>query len=685
MGHIILIASVVVQFLAALVAIRLAARRPSRAWLFLALAIGLMAVRRGFTLAGAFDANRAIDPGAEAIALLISALMFVGLIGLMRRRRHAEDGATADRVPEFATRRLSTTAMTMGLLGVLGSVVVGLYAYRASSSAVIRGIHRNMLNLAQSLSELAASHIEGGDVDGAVAELRAHWNAFGRAESHSELCIVRRNGQVVLDTSSPESEGELMPERELTLVGGEVVSIAEIAAGRQSAVGWTPIRGGERQFAAMVYSEPLDCLICLAVSASAVEDDVRAAAIPWAVALAVATVILLPVSLVLFHRAYAASQRLVEDKNRQLAERERRFRQIVEQMPVMMEARDEKGSIVVWNRECERVTGYAADELIGNAKAWELLYPEAGYRNRMFDEWRQRGEDYREWEWETTCKDGKVRTIAWSNCSMMFPVTGWSTWGVGVDVTRRREAEFAARDSMAQLARFDRLRSLGEMATGIAHELNQPLTAITNYAQGGLRRLADGIVDAATFQPALREISGQAYRAADIIKRLRGYVGGGVPRCELADLNEIVRTVVSLFEPESRLSRMGVSLALCASLPPVMVERVQIQQVLVNLMRNAVDAMNHLEPPNRRLEIATAAAPDDFVEVSVRDFGRGLDAKELEFALDPFFTTKADGLGMGLAISRSIIAAHDGTLSVDRDCEIGAVFRCRLPAISRSK
>ena len=685
MGYTVLIASVVVQLLAALAAIRLAARRPSWAWFLVATAIGLMAVRRVFTLASAVAADRAIDLGAEAIALLLSTLMFVGLTGLLRRLGRPEDEDTKKQPTEFAHRRLSATAMTLGMLAAIGSVVVGLYAYRASSTAVVRGIHRNMSIHARSLGEFAGSQVEGGDIDKAVATLRDHWKAVGRAESHRELCVARRSGEVVLSTVSPESEGELISDLTLTLIGGDKVSVGEIAHRREDATGWMTTPDGGRQIVAIVYVEPLDCLVCLHIPASEVDDDIKAAAIPWAVALVLSTVILLPVSLVLFHRAYAVSQRLIEDKNRQLEEREQRLRQIVEHMPVMMDALDGQGAIVVWNRECERVTGYAADEIIGNAKAWELLYPDAAYRSRMLEEWARRGADYREWEWEITCKDGMVRRIAWSNCSMMFPIPGWSGWRIGVDITERREAERAARSSMAQLGRLGRLRSLGEMATGIAHELNQPLTAIANYAQGGMRRLEGGIVDADTFQPVLREISGQAYRAADIIKRLRGFVGAGLPRREPADLNEIVRTVVNLFEPESQLRKMDVSLGLYSSLPQVLVERVQIQQVLVNLMQNGVDAMHDLEPRDRRLEIATALAPNDFVEVSVRDFGRGLDAKDLEFALDPFFTTSANGLGMGLTVCRSIIAAHDGTLTVDRDCEIGAVFRFRLPTISRSE
>jgi len=684
MGHVVLIASVVLQILAALVAIRLAVVRPSRAWFLVATAVGLMAVRRGFTLVSALDSGSAIDTGAETIALLISALMVSGLFSVLRGVRPADASDSALDTPHVQPSRLSNTAMVLGVLAMLASVVVGLYAYRASRNAVVKGVQANMLRFAHSLANLAGSHVKNGDIDAGIAALKDHWTAFDQSETPGDLCIIRRNGEVVLNTEDPESVGQAMPVCEVTLLNGETLSTVDVAERGLEVAGWVDSPGGGRQIAAFAISEPLDSLICLHVPASVVEGDVHATAIPWAVALVLATVVLLPVSLILFHRAYAVSQRLIEEKNRLLSEREERLRSVVEQMPVMMNALDQDGNIVLWNRECERVTGYSADEIIGNPKAWELLYRDADYCRRLQDERRERGNDYRDWEWETTCKDGKVRRIAWSNCSMQFPVTGWSTWSIGVDVTWRRESELAARERMAQLARLERLRSVGELATGIAHELNQPLTAIANYAQGGARRLEGGKVDADTLRPVMSEIATQAHRAADIIRTLRGFVGGVVPRLEPANLNEIVNAVVDLFEPHAHMRKMGISLDLCSSLPLVMVERVQIQQVLVNLVRNSIDAMDGIEPEDRRLEIATTIVPNGFVEVSVRDSGCGLDKKALEFALDPFFTTKAGGLGMGLPISRSIIEAHDGVFIVDTDCKVGAVFRFRLPTITRS-
>lgn len=681
----ILIASVVVQILAAIVAIRLCCRHPYRSSFLAAFAMGLMAVRRGFTLVTAIDVDRAIDPGTETIELLISALLLGGLLGLQRRFSRVPIGLEPQGNDDRAHHRLGTTATTIGVLAALGSTVVGMYAYQASRRAVVTGVQRNMLRLAESLAGLAESHLTGDNVESAIATLQDHWDAFGQSGAGSELCIVRQSGEVVLDTASPQNVGKNVSQRLLTVAQGREVSMGEIGERQQSVTGWATLPDGRRQIAAMAFSRPLRCLVCLHVPISDVEVNVRAAAVPWVLGLGLTMVVLLPISLYLFHRAFATSQRLIEAKNRELAEREERLRRIVEHMPVMMDALDEHGNIVLWNPECERVTGYAPDDIIGNAQAWELLYPDPEYREELLKEWLQTEERRRDWECRTTCKDGNVRIIAWSDCPMPFPVAEWTRWRVGIDITRRREAELATRGNMAQIARLERLRSLGELASGIAHEINQPLTAIANYAQGGLRRLDSGGLDEAGLQTVMTEIASQTYRAADIIKRLRTFVGGGAPQPERADLNEIVQTVAALFEPEAQLRKIEISLELFSALPPVMVERVQIQQVLVNLMQNAVNAMLDCEPQRRRIRVTTAPAPDNFVRASVRDFGCGLDEKALEFARDPFFTTESDRFGMGLAVSRSIIEAHDGTLSVDPDCEVGAVFSFTLPAIERSE
>jgi PAS domain S-box-containing protein len=128
------------------------------------------------------------------------------------------------------------------------------------------------------------------------------------------------------------------------------------------------------------------------------------------------------------------------EMDRRLRQDEERLRQIIQTMPVMMDAFDENGLVVVWNQECEIVTGFSAKEIIGNPHAMQLLYPDDAYRKRRIEEWDERGNDYRNWEWDITCKSGETRTIAWSNVSEMFPIPGWAMWGIGIDVTERKLA-----------------------------------------------------------------------------------------------------------------------------------------------------------------------------------------------------------------------------------------------------
>ena len=144
-----------------------------------------------------------------------------------------------------------------------------------------------------------------------------------------------------------------------------------------------------------------------------------------------------------------------------LQQNEARLRTIVENMPIMMDALDEKGNIIAWNRECERITGYAAEEIIGNPLAWESLYPDPEYLKLMRAEWKKRGNNYQSWEWDLTSKSGEIRTISWSNRSDLYPITGWSSWGVGVDVTEVRQAEAALRESQKSLAKAQEIACLG--------------------------------------------------------------------------------------------------------------------------------------------------------------------------------------------------------------------------------
>lgn len=149
-----------------------------------------------------------------------------------------------------------------------------------------------------------------------------------------------------------------------------------------------------------------------------------------------------------------------EEMREQIEQSEQRLQRVLESMPVMMNAFDEEGNIQVWNQECERVTGYTASEIVGNSKAMEMLYPEPNYRRKMLAEWQKRPDDYRNWEWQITSKDGTVKTVAWSNLSQRFPIPGWATWGIGVDVTQRLRNQ----EILSRFAFYDSLTGLPNRA-----------------------------------------------------------------------------------------------------------------------------------------------------------------------------------------------------------------------------
>jgi len=248
------------------------------------------------------------------------------------------------------------------------------------------------------------------------------------------------------------------------------------------------------------------------------------------------------------------------------------------------------------------------------------------------------------------------------------------------DITERKYAEEQARQRQAELAHVARVSTMGEMATGLAHELNQPLAAIVSYAKGCIRRMRSGSAEEGDLLGALEQISRQAVRASEIIRRLRRFVRRGPPRRDRVGVNDLVREAVAFAEPESQQREIPVRLRLEQNLPAVEVDRIQVEQVILNLIRNGFEAIGGSETPERVVDIRTAADGAHRVHVAVSDSGRGLSADIAGRVFDQFFSTKRDGLGMGLSISKSIIEAHGGRLWATPNREWGTTFEFSLPA-----
>jgi two-component system sensor kinase FixL len=231
------------------------------------------------------------------------------------------------------------------------------------------------------------------------------------------------------------------------------------------------------------------------------------------------------------------------------------------------------------------------------------------------------------------------------------------------------------------MLQVSRLATIGEMASGVAHELNQPLTAIANYAQACDRLLSRPGFSLDDIRTAMREIAGQAVRAGDILRRLRSLAQSQpMMRRERADLNATVEAIRELILADTGVHRARVQFELAAGLPSVSIDAVQIQHVILNLVRNGLEAPADPGAAARELTLRTMLASDGDVEITVLDNGPGLSPQALERMFDPFFSTKPEGTGLGLAISNTVVRAHGGSLSYRANTPSGACFSIRLPA-----
>lgn len=252
--------------------------------------------------------------------------------------------------------------------------------------------------------------------------------------------------------------------------------------------------------------------------------------------------------------------------------------------------------------------------------------------------------------------------------------------GLRLEIAQREKAEEKVRRQQEQLAHVQRLRTIEGVASQLAHEINQPLAAIVNFANGIVARLRSGGIDTETMGAAATQIREQAMRAGEVIRRLRGFVRKETARREYAAVNDLVQEAAQLIEPEAQ--RNGICIRFCldadAGLPPIQVDRVQIEQVVVNLLRNGIDAI--VETGSREGELlVTTKLMADGIQVSICDNGAGLPAGAEAQLFEPYFTTKSEGLGMGLSISRSITEAHGGALWAESNEKKGMTFLLRLP------
>ena len=380
----------------------------------------------------------------------------------------------------------------------------------------------------------------------------------------------------------------------------------------------------------------------------------------------------------LLHRARQA----IGETANQLHEREAHMRSIMDTIPDATVVIERDGTIVSFNAAAIRQFGYHEDEVIGQNV--RILMPEPyrgehdGYMHRYLTTGEKRiiGIDR---VVVGRRKDGSTFPMKLAVGEMKSADKIYFT-GFIRDLTEREESAARLQEIQDELARLARLNELGEMASTLAHELNQPLSAIANYVQGCtrlLRNMDDAL--ASKMREALEETARQSLRAGQIIRHLREFVTRGETEKAPEDIRKLVEEAGALALVGARERGVRSVFDFTPGAHVVVADRVQIQQVLINLMRNAMEAMRDSE--RKELNVRTAATAGGMIEVEVSDTGPGIPDEIAAQLFRPFVTTKAGGMGVGLSISKRIIEAHGGEISVRRNSSGGASFRFTLPAI----
>ena len=346
---------------------------------------------------------------------------------------------------------------------------------------------------------------------------------------------------------------------------------------------------------------------------------------------------------------------------------------------------DGRGLIETFNRAAERMFGFEADEILGQNISRLMPEPDRSNHDGYIETYLRTGQAHiigRGREVTAQHRDGSVFPVSLA----VGRIEGDEPRFVGFlhDLSEHKRVEAAAHQAQERVAQFARLSTMGEMAAGLAHEINQPLTAVATYAQAVQRMIDRPEVDPEEINHALAQITAQALRAGDVIQRLRAFVRNRDTRQELVDMGRLVRDTLTFAGPDARVNEVRLQAEL-TEVPSITCDPIQIQQVMLNLIRNAIDATNEVRDTLREVTVRILRTSSTEIEISVEDHGKGVSEDIAQRLGDPFFTTKSAGTGLGVAISRSIVRAHGGKLGHRPTPGGGATFHFTLPVGPGSK
>jgi PAS domain S-box-containing protein len=334
---------------------------------------------------------------------------------------------------------------------------------------------------------------------------------------------------------------------------------------------------------------------------------------------------------------------------------------------------------LIWSEETFRIFGYDKAPSIKHATVFQRVHPDDRVRvQQTIDRASRDGKDFAH-GYRLLMPDGSVKHVHATAHAVTDASGDIEFVGAVTDVSSRKRAEAELHEAQANLAHVTRVTALGELAASIAHEVNQPLAAVVTNAAACLRWLDREPANLKEARSTLQSIIKDGNRAGDVIQRVRALANKTADQKAPLHINEVVNEVISLAQHELSSHRVALRLELAPALPLVLADRIQLQQVILNLVINAIEAMQPVKDRPRELVIRTRQDETSQVLVTVSDCGVGVAAENADRLFDAFFTTKASGMGMGLSICRSIVNAHGGRLSASGNAGPGATFQFTLP------
>lgn len=369
---------------------------------------------------------------------------------------------------------------------------------------------------------------------------------------------------------------------------------------------------------------------------------------------------------------------LLEEAEKELVESELRFRLLAESIPHHVWCVRSDGTAAYWNRRLSEYTGLTDEEL--RSGGWAALHPDDVARVKAAWEMvRTQGTGY-QMEQRLRGRDGRYRRFMCRGVAVGDGQGRPVEWcGTSTDIEERHQAEEALHKARTELAHVTRVTAMGELAASIAHEVNQPLAAIVANGHACAHWLSADPPNLREASQSAERIVRDANRASQVVSRIRAFLKRGESRLAPLDIEEIVREAMDMTQGEIRAHGVHLSLTASADLPPVLGDRIQLQQVVLNLVMNAVEAMEPVTERPRMMRVEIARCGAETVRVAVCDSGIGLDPGRREEVFDAFHTTKPGGMGMGLAVSRSIIEAHRGRLWTTPNEGPGETFQFTVP------